>query len=308
MRNRRVLVTGGAGFIGSHVCEAIAARGDLPVVLDNLSSGLAENLRGIEHELIVGDVRDFKVVSEALEGTEAVVHLAAEPSVPRSLAAPVETHEINYVATMTLLEAMKTSPRRLVYASSAAIYPQTLNDVAREDGLAEPATPYGLDKFAGEHLIRIYRKQFGIQGTALRFFNVYGERQNPKSPYSGVISIFLDCLLARKTCLIFGDGKQVRDFVYVKDVANLIYRMLGDEGDVHLANVGTGKSTSLLDLVRTLENVYGIKADIEHRDARPGDIRFSCADISRVSAYGGWEPRELLAGLREMAANLSPAS
>jgi len=239
---------------------------------------------------------------------DGVVHLAAEPSVPRSLAAPLETHEINYVATMTLLEAMKKSPRRLVYASSAAVYPQTLDDVAREDGIAEPATPYGLDKFAGEHLIRMYRKQYGIVGTALRFFNVYGERQNPKSPYSGVISIFLDSLLARRTCVIFGDGQQVRDFVYVKDVAGLIYRMLGDEGTVLLANVGTGRSTSLLDLLRTLEEVYGLRANVEHQPARLGDIKFSCADISRVTAYGGWAPRELLAGLREMAATLAPTS
>jgi UDP-glucose 4-epimerase len=289
MEARTVLVTGGAGFIGSHVCLRLLRDGFRLRVLDDLSSGQANRLPVSPGscELIVGDVRDQALMTESVEGCQAVVHLAAEPSVQRSIQNPTETHAINYVGTLTVLEAMRTrGVKRLLYASSAAVYPRDVTGAVSEDDRTEPASPYGLDKLAGEHLLRIYRDLNGIAGTSLRFFNVYGERQDPRSPYSGVISLFAKAVSENRPLTVFGTGEQCRDFVYAGDVASVISAAIDMPEIPGVLNVATGSSITLLQLIRNLEQLSGRKADVRHEPARVGDIFESRADVSRLTSTG----------------------
>ncbi|RYG33342.1 NAD-dependent epimerase/dehydratase family protein [bacterium] len=290
-----VLVTGGAGFIGSHVCEALLAQEERVRVLDNLASGKRSNLEGLDVELIEGDIRSESDLDGALVGVDAVVHLAAEPSVAKSVEDPVSTHEINYTGTLKVLEAMRrANVSRIVYASSAAIYTPNSEEPHTEVSAPDPTSPYGMDKLAGEFALRAYGRLHGFKPTSLRFFNIYGERQDPASPYSGVISIFARRIADEAPLRVFGDGMQSRDFVYVKDLAALIARLVRDEEAPGLMNVGKGQSATLMDLVAALEKATGKKASVEHAAPRAGDIRVSRAGVDRLQAYGAtvWTPLE----------------
>jgi UDP-glucose 4-epimerase len=293
-----VLVTGGAGFIGSHLVEELLHAGHRVRVLDNLSSGKRDNLaQAGEVEFIEGDIRDRAAVAAAVRGTEAIVHLAAVASVQASIDDPIGTHETNLVGTLNLLEAVRANGcTRFVYASSAAVYGDTQHlPVAEHDGVA-PLSPYAADKLAGEHYLEFYRRKFGLKGTAYRFFNIYGPRQDPSSPYSGVISIFARRIGEGAPVTIFGDGQQTRDFVYVGDLTQLLVQTLTNDAAVgQVINVGRGIECSLLDLLTEMERIAERKIERRHEPARVGDILRSCADIARLRASGGRVPATPLA-------------
>ena len=291
----RMLVTGGAGFIGSHVCEALIARGHTVVAFDNFDSGFRENLLHLPQvEVIEGDIREPNDLLEAVRGMDAVVHLAAEPSVPKSVADPRGTHNANYVGTLNVLEAMRAAGvKRIVYASSAAVYSPDTDAAHHEEELPDPTSPYGVDKLAGEFLLKSYARMYSISPTALRFFNIYGERQDPRSAYSGVISVFMDRAARGERVVIHGDGLQSRDFVYVRDLAAIIAKLVdSDRTDYPIMNLATGRSTTLIELLNTVEAVSGRAIDREFGPARIGDIRISLADNRRIThcVPGDWTP------------------
>jgi UDP-glucose 4-epimerase len=299
-----ILVTGGAGFIGSHLCERLLVEGQRVRVIDNLSSGKRANLpRHAGLELVVGDICDAALVDGAMEGVEAVYHLAAVASVKASIDDPLGTHASNLIGTVQLLEAAgRHGARRVVYASSAAVYGDCRELPIREASPLSPLSPYAIDKLAGEHYLRYYAGRFGFAAVALRFFNIYGPRQDPSSPYSGVISVFCDRLASQRGIDVFGDGLQTRDFVYVGDLVEVLWRALElPLSEVETVNVGSGRATSLLDLIAALEGFAGRTLERRHHEAREGDIRHSLADVTRLQALFGYVPtRPFEEGLRDI--------
>jgi UDP-glucose 4-epimerase len=304
-----VLVTGGAGFIGSHLVERLIAAGDRVRVVDDLSTGKRSNL--VEHEaleFIEGDIRDAGLVDRCTSGMDAVAHLAAVASVQASMDDPVRTHQVNFDGTLTLLEASRRhGVKRFIYACSAAVYGDTVNIPVSEDTAPKPLSPYAIDKLSGENYLLHYHRAYGMAATSLRFFNVYGPRQDPSSPYSGVISIFVECLMRNQPVTIYGDGMQTRDFVYVADLANLLARAAhGMEGNGGVFNVGTGKRHSLLQLLTHLEKISGKKIERLHQPVRSGDIQHSCADVSRLtSTFGGSLAMPFEQGLKKLLQSLT---
>jgi UDP-glucose 4-epimerase len=298
------LVTGGAGFIGSHLVSRLLASGRKVRVLDNLSTGKRENLPPHERlEFIEGDIRDTSAVASAMHGMQAVVHLAAVASVQASIDDPLGTHQTNLVGTINLLEAARqNSIARFVYASSAAVYGDSAQIPVAEDAHLNPLSPYAADKLAGEHYLDFYRRTYGLSTAAFRFFNIYGPRQDPSSPYSGVISIFVDRLRARKPVTVFGDGRQTRDFVYVGDLVDVLVRTIENKSTADpVCNIGRGVESSLLDLLEALEQLSGRRIERRHESQRPGDIVRSCADVSRLQSITGSVPATPLRdGLREL--------
>jgi UDP-glucose 4-epimerase len=281
-----VLVTGGAGFIGSALVAALLARGDTVRVLDNLSTGRRENLaphRGA-CDLIEGDIRDPATLDRALRGVQLVFHQAALPSVPASLADPLTTHEVCATATLRLLMAARaTGVRRVVYASSCSVYGDQEAHPQHEALPAAPASPYAAAKLAGEQYARVFHQAFGLETVALRYFNVFGPRQDPASPYAAAIPIFMSALLAGEPITIFGDGEQSRDFVFVEDVVAANLRAAeAPDAPGGAFNIGSGTATTINDLVRAIAAVAGRTPTVRHAPARPGDIRHSRADISRA--------------------------
>lgn len=290
----RILITGGAGFIGSHLTDRIIAGGGHVRVLDNLSTGKLENLPADKNsfEFIRGDIQEWKTVSDCVRDMDAVVHLAAVASVQASIDLPMETHRSNFDGTLNLLEASRIhGVKRLLYASSAAVYGDTAAIPVSEETAPNPLSPYAVDKLSGEYYLRYYFNKFGLPATVFRFFNIYGPRQDPTSPYSGVISIFTDRLKRNRPVTLFGDGLQTRDFVYVSDLVDLLARAVrGQEGVGGIFNVGTGKRYSLLQLLSHLEEISGMKIERHHEPARLGDIQDSCADVSRLNQVFGSTP------------------
>jgi UDP-glucose 4-epimerase len=289
----KVLITGGAGFIGSHLVDRLQALGHGVRVLDNLSTGRRENLPADDSvELLLGDIRDPAAVLAAVAGVDAIVHLAAVASVQASVDDPLATHASNFDGTLNLLEAARLAGvRRFLYASSAAVYGDNSELPLDEEAKPRPLTPYAADKLAGEHYLQFYASQYGLDTTAFRFFNVFGPRQDPTSPYSGVISIFVDRLAHDQAVTIFGDGRQTRDFVYVGDLTRLLaeaLRLRSLSGQV--INVGRGQAASLLDLIAALEQASGRSLERVHAAARHGDIRHSCADVTRLRSLLGMVP------------------
>lgn len=303
----RILVTGGAGFIGSHLVERLLAAGHRVRVLDDLSTGKYVNLLGVEKqvELIIGDIRDPMTVSHVMQDMEAVVHLAAVASVQASVDDPMGTHQTNFDGTLNLLEAARRQGvQRFLYASSAAVYGNTECLPVSEEHAPQPLTPYAVDKLAGEYYALYYFRQHRLPVTAFRFFNVYGPRQDPASPYSGVISIFVDRVQRREALTVFGDGAQTRDFVYVEDLAAVLAAAVTNAG-LHgqVLNVGTGRQYSLLVLVQALERIAGRSVFCRHAPARPGDIRHSYAQNTRLKQLLGFVPdTPLEEGLRRLYA------
>ena len=283
MNDSPILVTGGAGFIGSHLCDALLAAGYSVRVVDNLSTGQRDNLPLDDPrlQLIEGDVADAALMRRAVAGCQAVAHLAAVASVQASVDDPVSTHQSNFIGTLNLCEAMREAGvKRVLFASSAAIYGNNGEGVAvTEDTAKAPLTPYAADKLASEHYLDFYRREHGFTPAIFRFFNIYGPRQDPSSPYSGVISIFTERALAGRPITVFGDGEQTRDFFYVADLVPLLMQGLtGTEVASEAVNVGHSQSVSLNQLLAAIRQVLGELPEVTYGEARPGDIRHSRAD------------------------------
>lgn len=296
------LVTGGGGFIGSHLADALVARGHRVRILDDLSSGRRANAPKAA-EFVVGDVADGAAVRRAMEGMAGCFHLAAIASVPRSVEAWLPTHRVNLGGTINVLEAARAAGAvPVVYASSAAVYGDNPALPLGETALPAPQSPYGADKAASELQAHAAFAVHGVPSTGLRFFNVYGPRQDPASPYSGVISIFAERLLAGQPLTIFGDGHQSRDFVYVGDVvAALLLAVERQDKSARVFNVARGEGVTLLRLLATLERVVGRKADVRHAPSRAGDVRHSLGDVRRIRDGLGFAAK---VGLEEGLASL----
>ena len=290
----RCMVTGGAGFIGSHLCRRLVAEGHDVRVLDNLSSGRRENLAEIQDvvEFVEGDLCDEALLAEVIQGVDCVLHHAAVASVQTSVERPLFEQEVNAVGTLRLLEAARrVEVRRVVFAASAAAYGNNPQVPKREEMPPEPESPYAISKIMGEYYARVYTQIYGLEVVCLRYFNVFGPRQDPSSPYSGVISIFAERMLQGTAPTVAGDGLQSRDFVYVDDVVEANMRALtkpGIAGQVY--NIGSERSVSILELVRALNEVMGAALDPVFGPVRPGDVRVSLADISRAREELGYEP------------------
>ena len=292
----RWLVTGGAGFIGSHVVEALTARGESVRVVDDLSTGSVANLPPDGRiEFTEADLAERRVAESAVAGVQHVVHLAAMPSVPRSVNEPRRAHRANVEATHELLLAARDAGvRRVVLASSSSVYGESDTLPKHEGMLPAPISPYALQKLIGERYAALYTKLYGLETVALRFFNVFGPRQSPASQYSGVISLFTAALLAGKAPVIYGDGEQTRDFTFVTDVARGV--LLACEAPAaavsgRVMNLARGQRISVNAIYATLERVIGTRVPARHTEPRPGDVRHSHADVTRARDALGFEAR-----------------
>ena len=287
MSDAPVLITGGAGFIGSHLVDALLAKGYAVRVLDDLSTGKRSNLPldNPRVELIEGDVADAALVARAAVGCQAVAHLAAVASVQASVDDPVKTHQSNFIGTLNVCEAMRQAGiKRVVFASSAAVYGNNgEGQPIVEDTPKAPLTPYASDKLASEYYLDFYRRQHGLESVVFRFFNIFGPRQDPSSPYSGVISIFAERAEKGLPISVFGDGEQTRDFFYVEDLVDLVVqgfeKPVVEEGAV---NVGLNATTSLNELLAAFEHVVGSLPAITYLPPRSGDIKHSRANNQRL--------------------------
>lgn len=306
MADTPILITGGAGFIGSHLADALLARGHAVRVLDDLSSGKRSNLPldNPRIELLQGDVADSALVRRAAQGCQAVVHLAAVASVQASVEDPVRTHQSNFIGTLNVCEAMReASIKRVVFASSAAVYGNNgEGESITEDTLKAPLTPYASDKLASEQYLDFYRRQHGLEPVVFRFFNIFGPRQDPSSPYSGVISIFAERVEKGLPIRVFGDGEQTRDFFYVGDLVKLLLQALEQQAPAEGAfNVGLNQATSLNQLLAELSAVVGKHPDVTYEAPRSGDIRHSRADNQRLlTRFKLDEPTALRVGLARL--------
>jgi len=287
-----VLVTGGAGFIGSHTVEALLAAGARVTVLDNFSNGKRTNLPDAPERLrvIEGDIRDLETVRTAIADASHVLHLAAQVSVQASIADPLDSCRQNVLGFVTVLEAARAvGVQRVVFASSAAVYGMPRELPLTEASPVAPISPYGLEKSIDEQYGRLYAELYGLPTLGLRFFNVYGPRQDPRSPYSGVISKWHGALVGGAPVRIFGDGLQTRDFVYVGDIAQVNVRALA-AAETGVCNVGTGTSVTLLDMLSSMERAAGRVADRRFEPAADGDIRFSASGTERLRERIGFVP------------------
>jgi len=292
MTKRLYLVTGGAGFIGSHICERLLTDGHRVRVLDNFSNGKEANLSEFasEIELIRGDVRDTQTVADAVKDVYVVFHEAALGSVPRSVADPVSTHESNITGTLNvLLAARDAGVRRVVFASSSSVYGETAELPKHEGITPQPLSPYALSKLAGEHYISIFDHVYGFEAVSLRYFNIFGPRQDPQSQYAAVIPKFVTALMSGNRPTVFGDGKQSRDFTFVENVveANLLAsEASGISGRAF--NVACGGRYTLLDLLDRVKRLIGTEIEPHFEAARPGDVRDSQASIDMASRAFGY--------------------
>ena len=288
------LVTGGAGFIGSHLAEALLARGHAVRVLDDLSTGNPANLAAVRDriQLIQGSVAAAEIVRQAVAGCDVVFHLAALPSVVKSVENPMASHDICATGTLLVLDAArKAKVSRIVYAASSSAYGDQPGDFRRETDALVPLSPYAAAKLAGEHYCQCCTAVYGLETVRLRFFNVFGPRQDAKSPYSGVISLFSAAMAHGKAPTIFGDGSQTRDFVYVDDVVQALLKAAQATSVVgNVYNIGTGQSVTVLELVSHLNHLLGASLRAVHAPARAGDVRHSLADISLARRDLGYEP------------------
>lgn len=300
---RTALVTGGAGFIGSHLVRRLVADGLRVRVLDNLDTGREANLDGVDLDFVRADVRDADAVLRATEGCAEVYHLAAVASVPRTVADPAESFAVNGLGTHHVLEAARrTGVACVVCASSAAVYGPTHVPRVGEDAPLRPQSPYGAEKACMEQLASAYAASYGLGVVCLRFFNVYGPRQDPNSPYSGVIAAFLAALVQGRVPEVHGDGSQSRDFVAVDDVVTAcrLAATKGAPGGVY--NVGTGQPTSVIALLRALQSALGTSDAVRFGPRRAGDLDASCAQIARLEALGFRADVGLAEGLAATAA------
>lgn len=310
----RSLVTGGAGFIGSHLVAALLTRGEQVVVLDNLSTGKRANLAGLpgRFEFVEGDVADPAAAARACAGVEVVYHHAALASVPRSVEAPLDSHAACATGTLVMLDAArKAGARRFVYAASSSCYGDQPTSSKRESDLPSPLSPYAAAKLAGEMYCLAFHRSYGLETVALRYFNVFGPRQDPHGAYAAVIPRFIDAWLKGERLVLYGDGRQSRDFTYVENVvAGNLLAAESPRAAGRVLNLASGRSYSLLDLIASLEALLGRAADVRREPARVGDVRDSLADITLARELLGYEPvvdfheglRRTLAWYREQSA------
>ena len=291
------LVTGGAGFIGSHISEELLRRGHRVRVVDSLVTGYQRNLRdGVE--FVKGDLADPQVARAAVDGMEYVIHQAAIPSVPRSVEKPEESHRANVDATMQILLASRAAGiKRVVFAGSSSVYGDQPVLPKTETMPTNPLSPYALQKLMGEMYLQMFTRLYGLETVTTRYFNVFGPRQDPGSPYSGVISLFIKALSDGTTPVIYGDGEQTRDFTYVSNVVDGVLRAAETPGvGGHVFNLATSSRISLNDLLATLKKIFGSNVQPIYKEARQGDVRDSQADISKAEKLLGYKP---VVGLEE---------
>ncbi len=288
----KVLVTGGAGFIGSHLVRSLLDRGDRVRVLDNLSTGSKANLAGLEVDFIEGDIRDAAVVQQSIKDVDFIFHLAAFISVAGSMEDPLTCYTANLNGSLNvLMQASQAGVQRVVLASSAAIYGESESPVAENHPL-NPQSPYAASKLAMEQAAKLFSQSFSLETVCLRFFNAYGPRQSPDSPYAAAIPKFIQVMLAGEPATIHGDGRQTRDFVYVKDIVEaMLLAAGGDSIDSRIFNIAGGNSIPINELVETLQQFFPETPDPVFGPPRQGDLRFSEADISLAERSLGYRPR-----------------
>ena len=287
MRNKLIVITGGAGFIGSHLAWELSKENEV-IVIDNLYTGKEENVPP-GAKLIKADIRDYSAIAELISNADYVFHEAAQVSVVESIRDPVFTEEVNVIGTLNILKALLNGHGKLVFASSAAVYGDNPNLPLKESERPKPLSPYGVTKATAEEYLRVYHELYGVPTVALRYFNVFGPKQSANQ-YAGVISIFINRALAGEPLVIFGDGKQTRDFIYVKDVvkANLLVAE-SKRANGRVFNVATGRQTTILELAMKIIEITGSNSSVLFDKPRPGDIRHSLADISEIRKLG-FEP------------------
>jgi len=302
MKDKRVVVTGGAGFIGSNLAEELATSNNV-IIIDDLSTGRKENTASLLNKdnvkFIQGSILDAKLLQKFFRGIDFVFHLAALPSVPRSVQDPLTTNEVNITGTLNVLIAARDNTvKKVVYASSSSVYGDTPTLPKREDMLPNPQSPYALTKLVGEHYCRIFHQIYRLPTICLRYFNVYGPRQNPDSQYAAVIPRFIARVLRGNPPIIYGDGEQTRDFTYVKDViqANMIAAQYDATG---IFNIGRGEGNSINKLAETIINVMEKDLQPVYEPPLPGDIEHSLADISKAKKMGYSPEFSLEIGLKE---------
>ncbi|NCC51398.1 MAG: SDR family oxidoreductase [Spartobacteria bacterium] len=289
------LITGGAGFIGSNIVHALLAEGSRVRVLDNFSTGRHENLEAVKDriEVIEGDLCDVDTLKQAMAGIRYVFHLGALPSVIRSVRAPMPTHEVNITGTLrVLIEARDAGVERVVFSSSSSVYGNTAVLPKQEDMRPMPLSPYAISKLTGEHYMRVFHELYGLQTFCLRYFNVFGPRQDPQSQYAAVIPLFMDALTHDRPPVIFGDGEQTRDFTFVANVVegNLCCRTAPPEAAGGVYNLACGDRTSVNDLATGLARALGKDIQPVYEPPRPGDVRDSQADNARAREMLQWAP------------------
>jgi len=300
----KVIVTGGAGFIGSHLAEELTNRGYSVVILDDLSSGKMENITDLltreNVEFIQGSITDVSLLHQLFQGVHYVFHLAAIPSVPRSIENPSASHQVNTTGTLNvLLSARDSGVKKVVYASSSSVYGDTGTAAKREDMMPNPQSPYAVTKLTGEYYCRVFQEVYRLPSICLRYFNIYGPRQDPNSPYAAVIPIFIRRICQVNPPVIFGDGEQTRDFTFIKDATEA--NILAAESDATgVFNIGRSESVTINQLARLAIKLVGNNSVAPvYDEPRPGDIRHSLANISK-SRILGYNPRySLEEGLRE---------
>ena len=297
------LVTGGAGFIGSHIVHLLIENGQKVIVFDNLSTGNLKNLEDISARInvIQGDITNKTDINNLPKNIDYILHLAAQISVPQSVENPEETFFINTQGTVNILEFAKNiKAKKIVLSSSAAIYGDKTVPPCAESATPACQSPYALSKLQSEELLKMYNLLYSLPTVCLRYFNVFGPRQNPNSAYAAVIAKFVDCFIKKQPLTIFGDGIQMRDFIFVKDIAraNIFAAQNLNNGEVY--NIATGKHYTLLELINILAKLFNYKPEIIFKPARAGDIKESFADISKISKTGFKANYNLEQGLAEM--------
>jgi nucleoside-diphosphate-sugar epimerase len=296
------LVTGGAGFIGSHLAEELIRRGQQVRVLDNLSTGKRRNLEHLPGvEFVEGDLADPDACVRGVQGVDYVLHQAAIPSVPRSVKDPVTSNRANIDGSLNILVAARDAGvKRLVYAGSSSAYGDTPTLPKREDMPTGPLSPYALQKLVAEQYCQMFTRLYGLETVTIRYFNVFGPRQDPGSPYSGVISLFSTALLEGRQPMVYGDGEQTRDFTYVANVVDGVLRACtAPDASGEVINVATGGRISLNELLRTMNRIVGTEITAQYAEGRAGDVKDSQADISKARRLLGFEPSvQLEEGLR----------
>ena len=300
----RVIVTGGAGFIGSHLTEELVRRGYQVIILDNLSKGRMSNIEPVlkngSAEFVQGDITNLPLLRKLFSGADYVFHQAAIPSVPFSIKSPITSHNANINGTLNVLLAAKDKGvKKVVYASSSSVYGDSPTLPKVEDMIPNPLSPYAVTKLTGEYYCKVFQDIYGFDTVSLRYFNVYGPRQDPNSPYAAVISLFINNALAGKSPIIFGNGEQSRDFTYVRDVAEANI-LAAERNATGIFNLGSSQRVTINRLAQLVFKLVG-NSTIEpvYKDSRPGDIMHSLADISKARAFGYYPKYNLEAGLKE---------
>jgi len=303
----RILVTGGAGFIGSHIVEHFQNEAEV-CVLDDLRTGRLSNLKGLKYEFIEGSVTDRQLVCKVMQGVDYVFHLAALISVPESMEKPVECVEINTIGTLIVLqEAASAGVKKLCLSSSAAIYGDNPTVPKTETMVPEPKSPYAVTKLDGEYYCRMFQTEGKLRTASLRYFNVFGPRQDPAGQYAAAVPIFIDHALKNDPITVFGDGEQTRDFVYVKDVVAANVHLALDRDSCDVYNVARGRMT-INALAATIVDITGSQSSVSYAAERAGDVRHSQADVGRLKGAGFTAGTELDSGLRQTIAAFASGS